>query len=150
VKLTRFRTPNGGPNSIITPLNPFGLTVDGERLPPVVPFPPLFFSNPQGTRPNPALGAYTVFDSSAASNYHALQASVTKRFSGGRQITAAYTWSHAIDDVSDIFDLAGAFALPQDDSNLRAERGNANFDIRHRFVVSTLSSLPFLSRFNGA
>src|SRR5205085_6524254 len=32
---------------------------------------------------------------------------------------------------------------------LRAERGNANFDIRHRFVFSTLSDVPFLSRFNN-
>lgn len=65
-------------------------------------------------------------------------------------MTAAYTWSHAIDDVSDVFDLAGAFNLPQDDRNLRAERGDANFDLRHRFVWSLLSNIPFLSRFNNA
>src|SRR5205814_3324378 len=94
--------------------------------------PPAYSLPPYGGRPIPALGAFTIFDSSAASNYHSLQASVTKRFSGGRQMTVAYTWSHAIDDVSDVFDIAGAFALPQDGRNVRAERGNANFDIRHR------------------
>lgn len=64
-------------------------------------------------------------------------------------MTLAYTWSHAIDEVSDFFDLAGAYNLPQDDLNLRFERGDANFDLRHRFVVSTLSNFPLISRFNS-
>jgi hypothetical protein len=51
--------------------------------------------------------------------------------------------SHAIDEVSDIFDLAGAPALPQDSFNRRAERGDANFDVRHRFVYSFIWDLPF-------
>jgi len=152
LKLTRFRTPNGGPNSLTFPVDPLGVTLGtANALPAALALPPLALSNLTTlTRPNPALGAYTIFDSSANSTYHAFQASVTKRFSGGRQITAAYTWSHAIDDVSDVFDLAGAFALPQDDRNLRAERGNANFDIRHRFVWSSISNVPFISRFNDA
>jgi hypothetical protein len=101
-------------------------------------------------RPIAALGAITIFDSSAASSYHALQASLTKRFRRGWQMTAAYTWSHAIDDVSDVFDLAGAFNLPQDDRDLRAELGDANFDIRHRFAYSVIANAPYLSRFNDA
>jgi hypothetical protein len=94
------------------------------------------------------LGAFTVFDSSAASNYHSLQFAVTKRFSKGYQFGAAYTWSHAIDDVSDVFDVAGAFALPQDDRNLLAERASTNFDIRHRFALSSIGNLPFLAHYN--
>ena len=46
--------------------------------------------------------------------------------------------------------MAGAFNLPQDDADLRAERASANFDIRHRFVISSLSNVPFISRFNEA
>ncbi|MFN0112554.1 MAG: carboxypeptidase-like regulatory domain-containing protein [Blastocatellia bacterium] len=155
VKLTRFRTPNGGPNSITLPIDPLGLNFDPQD-PNSVPLlaislPPL--SNPasgKSQRPNPNLGAYTIFDSSAASNYHSLQTSVTKRFSQGYQITAAYTWSHAIDDVSDVFDVGGAYALPQDDRALQLERGNANFDIRHRFALSAIGNLPFFGRFNDA
>jgi hypothetical protein len=150
-RLTRFRTPNGGPNSPTFPFDPLGLTIGGANLPPALALPPLGnLATQPSTRPIAALGAYTIFDSSAASNYQALQVSVTKRFSGGRQVTAAYTWSHAIDDVSDVFDVAGAFTLPQDDRNLRAERGQANFDVRHRFVWSSLSNVPFISRFNNA
>jgi len=151
LKLTRFRTPNGGPNSLTFPVDPLGLTQGSAApLPPAVALAPLSTSGATSTRPIAGLGAFTVFDSSAASNYHSLQASVTRRFAKGAQITAAYTWSHAIDDVSDVFDMAGAFVLPQNDGNLRAERGDANFDVRHRFVFSTLSNVPFINRFNDA
>jgi len=151
LKLTRFRMPNGGLISPTSPVDPLQLSraQGGATVQPAISRPPL--STPTRlSRPIATLGAFTIFDSSASSIYHALQASVTKRFSGGRQLTAGYTWSHAIDDVSDVFDLAGAFSLPQDDSNLRAERGNANFDVRHRFVWSSLSNVPFISRFNDA
>jgi hypothetical protein len=168
LELVRFRTPNGGLNSPTIPIEPLGLTLGtgGANLIPACALPPLsgaslpavcptlLTSTPplsqSPVRPIPALGAYTIFDSSAAATYQALQASVTKRFSRGWQMTAAYTFSHAIDDVSDVFDLAGAFTLPQDDRNLRAERGDANFDLRHRFVWSSLSNIPFISRFNDA
>lgn len=148
IKLTRFRTPNGGPNSVTLPIDPLGLTPTPILA---IALPPLSDLNASKfTRPNLNLGAYTVFDSSAASNYHSLQFALTKRFSQGYQFGAAYTWSHAIDDVSDVFDVAGAYALPQDDRNLLAERASANFDIRHRFSLSAIGNLPFLARFNEA
>jgi len=155
VKLARFRTPNGGPNSISVPIDPLGLSYDPSK-PETFPLlaialPPLSdFTNQRYSRPNAALGAYTVFDSSAASTYHSLQLSGTKRFTKGYQLTAAYTWSHAIDDVSDVFDTAGASVLPQDDRALQAERGNASFDIRHRFTLSAIGNLPFMGRFNDS
>ncbi|MBI1760760.1 MAG: carboxypeptidase regulatory-like domain-containing protein [Acidobacteria bacterium] len=148
VKLTRFRTPNGGPNSINIPFDILGL-LPNPRL--TLALPPLGdLNSPRPTRPNAQLGAYTIFDSTAASNYHSLQASLTKRYAQGFQFTAAYTWSHAIDDVSDVFDVAGAFALPQDDRNLLAERASANFDVRHRFVWSAVGNVPLLHYFNDS
>lgn len=152
LRLTRFRTPNGGPNSVTLPIDPLGLTYDpGSLLPPLfaLALPPLSdLDGGRFSRPNPNLGAYTIFDSSAASTYHSLQTTLTKRFAQGYQLTAAYTWSHALDDVSDVFDVAGAFALAQDDRVLRAERASANFDIRHRFALSLVGNLPLLERFN--
>jgi hypothetical protein len=146
VKLTRFRTPNGGANSVTLPIDPLGLLPNPIFA---IALPPLSnLSTGTLSRPNPLLGAYTVFDSSAASNYHSLQTTLTKRFGQGYQFSAAYTWSHAIDDVSDVFDVAGAFVLPQDDRALGLERGNANFDVRHRFALSVIGNLPFLNRFN--
>ncbi len=148
VKLTRFRTPNGGPNSITLPIDPLGLNTNAPRA---IALPPLSnFATQQYQRPNPSLGAYTIFDSSAASNYHSLQTTITKRFSQGYQFTTAYTWSHAIDDVSDVFDVGGAFVFPQDDRALQLERGNASFDIRHRVAISLIGNVPFTGRFNSA
>src|SRR5262249_8022187 len=94
IKLTRFRTPNGGPNSITIPIDPFGVNIKNPRL--AIALPPLSdITSNLPTRPNPNLGAFTLFDSSAASNYHSMQLTVTKRFSQGYQFGAAYTWSHA-------------------------------------------------------
>ncbi len=146
VKLTRFRTPNGGPNSIAIPIDPLALRPNPIRSFALPPLGSLASDAP--TRPNKALGAYTIFDSSAASSYHALQTSLTKRYSQGFQFSAAYTFSHALDDVSDVFDVAGAYALPQDDRNLAAERAAANFDIRHRAVFSLVANLPGSHRLN--
>ncbi|MEP7342872.1 MAG: carboxypeptidase-like regulatory domain-containing protein [Acidobacteriota bacterium] len=156
IKLTRFRTPNGGPNSITVPIDPLGLNPYDSTKPetyplPAIALPPLSdLANKKFSRPNAALGAYTIFDSSAASTYHSLQLGLTKRFAQGLQLTAAYTWSHAIDDVSDVFEVAGAYALPQDDRALRAERASANFDIRHRLAISILGNAPLLGRFDDA
>lgn len=151
IKLARFRTPNGGPNSITVPVDPLGLlatsSVDSVRL--AISYAPLSDIRSQNpTRPNPFLGAYTVFDSSAASSYNSFQVTANKRFSQGYQFGFAYTLSHAIDDVSDVFDVAGSFTLPQDDRNLRAERGSANFDIRHRTAISSIGDLPYISKYN--
>jgi hypothetical protein len=99
-----------------------------------------------GFRPTVDLGAYTTFESSAHSSYNGLEASLERRAADGLAIRLAYTWSHAVDEVSDVFDLAGAFALAQDetglDGGLRAERGDANFDVRHRFTAAWQYEIP--------
>jgi Carboxypeptidase regulatory-like domain len=149
--LTRLTTPNLGPN--VTLFIPVAdrFTV-GAGSPPRR-FPeiglPKFLIAPKSAnsmlqpRPIPALGPYQLFENSANSNYHGLQLEARKRYSQGYTFTVAYTWSHAIDDVSDIFSIAGAPILPQDSSNLKLERASANFDVRHHFVASLVWDLPF-------
>jgi outer membrane receptor protein involved in Fe transport len=86
----------------------------------------------------------------ANSSYHALEASLRKRFSHGLAFLASYTWSKAIDDVSS-FNITGSAAKPvagendlaQDPFNLGAERGLSLFDARNRFVGSYEWALPF-------
>jgi hypothetical protein len=74
-----------------------------------------------------------------------------KRFSHGLQFEAAYTYSHALDDASD----ASLGSQNQGDFRLQTEPfleyGNADFDVRHRFVFSYIYSLPFGNgqRFGG-
>lgn len=149
VKMTRLVTPNLGQivTSYVTLAASLRNVQSGQTTQyahPVI-FNPLVGSA-FGGRPNTNLGAYQIYENSARSNYHALQIEASKRYERGFQFTAAYTWSHAIDDVSDIFTLAGAPILPQDGRNLRLERGSANFDIRHRFAASVIWDLPFYGR----
>ena len=145
VHLLRFATPNLGPNAI--PI----VSDLGFRVPfpnnEVLRFPELFgISLPPNRggqlRPFPFLGPVITIESDANSIYHSLQLQLNKRFSRGLQFTTAYTWSHAIDEVSDLFDTAGATALPQNSFDRAAERASANFDVRHRFVYSFIWDLP--------
>ncbi len=81
-----------------------------------------------------------------SSNYNSLQAKLDKRFSNGLSFLASYTWSHSIDGAS-VFFGSGANAttiFPQDNYNLRGERGNSDFDIRHRLSWSFTYELPVL------
>ena len=72
------------------------------------------------------------------SNYNALNIDLKKRFTKNYQFLASYTWSHSIDDSSDLQTLL----LPQDNRNFRAERANSLFDQRQRFVFSAVFSSP--------
>jgi hypothetical protein len=104
--------------------------------------PPNGRNAPGQLRPFPLLGSFTSIESDSNSIYHSLQVQLNKRFSHGIQFTSAYTWSHAIDEGSDVFDLAGTLALPQDSFDRAAERGSANYDVRHRFAFSAIWDLP--------
>ena len=78
-----------------------------------------------------------VFKGIANSTYNALQATVTKRFSHGFAVQGAYTWSHAIDDASDpLVPAAGNNAYPRNSFDLRAERGDSDFDVTQRLVIN--------------
>src|SRR5437870_10222762 len=79
-----------------------------------------------------------------SSNYNSLLAKLDKRFSHGLSFLSSYTWSHSIDGAS-VFFGSGANAttiFPQDNYNLKAERGNSDFDIRHRLIWSFTYELP--------
>jgi len=150
-KLTLLTTPNLGPN--VTPSVQFATTF--ANFPPGFTLPPplvlaecsRFQDNKkcslQPARPESALGAFQIFKNAANSTYHALQFEGRSRYKHGYAFTAAYTWSHSIDDVSDVFPIAGAPLLPQDSFNLRLERASSNFDVRHRFATSLIWDLPF-------
>jgi len=72
------------------------------------------------------------------SSYNALNLELKKRFSNNVQFFATYTWSHSIDDSSDLQTLL----KPQDNTNFRAERSDSLFDQRHRFVLSGVVGSP--------
>lgn len=83
------------------------------------------------------------YKSIASSTYNGLQMNVTKRMSHGLAVQAAYTFSHAIDDASDpLVPAAGNQSFPRDSLDLAAERGNSDFDVRHRVVFNYTWQLP--------
>ena len=114
---------------------PNGAALTVVSLPPTIP-------STGRSRPQPALGAYTVFANSAGSDFHSLQLSVESRLRRGLQYRASYVWSHAIDDVSDPFDGRAFFSLPQNNLRLDLERASANFDARHRLTWCFTWALP--------
>ena len=79
------------------------------------------------------------------SNYHALQAGVTKRLSHGLLVTGSYTWSHALDEQSAL----GLFYNGNDPLNPRSAYGNADFDRTHVFTVSYQYTFPTLAHATG-
>jgi hypothetical protein len=78
-------------------------------------------------------------ESTGTSNYDALTLGLTKRFSHNNQFNVSYTWSHSIDDSTDLQTLLAA----QDNNRLDLERGNSYFDQRHRFVFSGVFMSPY-------
>lgn len=110
-----------------------------QALPDPSPNPP-----PMDTRrPFPAVDGFIGwFRSGGQSNYDSLQMRAEKRFTHGLSFLASYTWAHAL-DISSNADLGaqngGDFRFYQQPNR---EYGNADFDIRHRLVLSYLYELP--------
>src|SRR5581483_5167824 len=73
-------------------------------------------------------------ESTASSNYNALQTSL--RVNGWRGITSIvnYSWSHSQDTASDGEDFEPNASQPYDSTRPNLEYGNSNFDVRNRFT----------------
>jgi len=70
--------------------------------------------------------------SNGSSIYHGFSANLRKRFSSHYEFLASYTWSHSIDDSTDL-----QSTLTPEDSYIPAlDRSTSLFDQRHRFVFS--------------
>jgi hypothetical protein len=70
--------------------------------------------------------------SDAFSTYNALTVNLEKRFSKHFQLLSSYTWSHSIDDGTDL----QSTLEPQDSRFPQYEKGNSVNDQRHRWVTS--------------
>jgi hypothetical protein len=93
----------------------------------------------QARRPNQLWGAIRLISNDSFANYNALQVVLRKRLSKGLTFLVSYTWSHAIDTTAE----ANGGGTNTDPFNLGLDRGNSNWDFRHRFVASYLYDLPF-------
>jgi len=93
---------------------------------------------------NPALDTgIGTFRSNTQSIYNSLQVRLEKRYSHGLQYEAAYTFAHALDNASSASLGSVNNGDFRDQRFPNAEYGNADFDVRHRFVFSYVYDLPF-------
>ena len=111
----------------------------------------LYYRHPGATaptRPNPAFGRITLFDSGADSEYNGGYIQLTKRFSRNFQVLASYTWSKVIDSAPDgtsvVVGNAGDDAkVAQDTLQPNLDRGLGINNIEHRFVFSSVWDLNY-------
>jgi hypothetical protein len=95
--------------------------------------------------PNPNFAEALLVSNAGTSDYNAFQLQVNRRLSHGFQALASYTWSHSID--------TGSASSPGEASNTfdprvgaQANRGPADFDIRHAFSAGVTYNIPFRGR----
>ncbi|MFL6299933.1 MAG: TonB-dependent receptor domain-containing protein, partial [Terriglobales bacterium] len=70
--------------------------------------------------------------SSGESSYHGLTTTIRKAMSNHYEFSLSHTWSHAIDDSTDLQSLLA----PQDSRFLKDEISNSIFDQRHRVILT--------------
>jgi hypothetical protein len=86
-----------------------------------------------GYSPNAAL-----FKAAGISSYDALETHLEKRFSRGFRAGASYTFSHTLDEQSDI----GLFFTGNNPNNLRSSYASSDFDRTNVFSMNFLAAVP--------
>jgi hypothetical protein len=85
----------------------------------------------------PYLNYINMLGNGDVSNYNGLQTTLTQRTSHGLSFVAGYTYSHALDDSSDNW---GTLHVPV--GSIKSLYTNSDFDIRHRFTLTTTYAMP--------
>jgi hypothetical protein len=89
-------------------------------------------------RPDARYGNVSRYEGAGDSYYNGLAVSAQYRFRRGTSMRVSYSLSKAIDDVGNFF-----FSTPQNNFNLRDDRGLSDNDQRHRLTVSAVLESPF-------
>ena len=93
---------------------------------------------------DPRYNTVGYLESSANSNYHALQLQIQKRMARGLYLSASYTWSKSIDDNSDALGvLVNDTSAQQNPLDNRNNRGPSQFDLTHVVSVGHSYEIPF-------
>jgi hypothetical protein len=102
----------------------------------------------QARRPYPQYARIRMIAPDTNTVYHSLQSRFEHRFSKGLSMTAAYTWSHLIDDAGETIN-AGGCSCQNPRSRGSAERASSVLDQRHRVTIGYLYELPFTKGLTG-
>jgi hypothetical protein len=93
------------------------------------------------------LDAVVAYENRAAAQYDSMQVQVQKRLSNNVQGQISYTWGHAIDESTGVFngigDARGSRGGPINPFDFSLDRGNSSFDIRHLLSANAIIDLPF-------
>jgi hypothetical protein len=92
---------------------------------------------PNQGRPDPNFANVARYEGSGDSYYNGLTVSLNRRFNRWAGARLSYTFSKAIDDTGNAF-----FFTPQDNFNLRDERGRSDNDQRHVLAASGVLTAP--------
>ena len=113
----------------------------GHKLIRIVPYHQLF-------TPSAFFSPVFVIQPDVNSNFHAMNARLSKRFGKGFQFDANYRWSKSIDTLS--FEGPGGVTNQTNPSDLGSERGPSDFDVTHYFTLASLWELPIFRGRKGA
>ena len=103
---------------------------------------PTGFAGLPSVAPDQRFGVVTQIQSIAVSNYNGLVSSFRHQFEHGLAFQVNYTWSHALDEISNggvqpFNDSTNVSpTLPFNPFDLRANYGNADYDVRHYFSAN--------------
>ena len=87
---------------------------------------------------SPNFSTLTLIGNGSYSDYHALQMQFRRRMSHGLQATAAYTWSHSIDNGSS----DSARVIPDRIASPNIDRGDSDFDVRQSATAALTYNIP--------
>ncbi|MGD0363442.1 MAG: carboxypeptidase regulatory-like domain-containing protein [Bryobacteraceae bacterium] len=106
------------------------------------------FAGLPSTQPDPRFLSVTELTNQGISNYDGVTFQFRRAFSHGFQGQISYTWSHALDDVSNggsglqigyNTELFNTLANP----NIKANYGNADYDVRHNVTGDFVYDTPW-------
>jgi len=115
---------------------------------------PFGFNGLPAAPPDARFGTVAQIETSAISNYNGLSLTIQHRFGHGLQAQVNYTYSHALDEISNGgfngfiggnggIGRIGSDLSPVNDSNLRQYNyGNADYDTRHYISANYVYELP--------
>ncbi|MEO6924962.1 MAG: hypothetical protein ABI142_14135, partial [Bryocella sp.] len=86
-----------------------------------------------GTAPGGLFKSITQYENGPGSNYNSAQIQFKRQMDHGLQMTASFTWAHAIDSASTDYSPNG-FLPPM--------RGNSDHDVRENFTAALVYHLP--------
>ena len=100
-----------------------------------------YFACEQTNRPffnaYPFLGETTEFGNAENSSYDGLQVTYKTHSWKGLNVVAGYTYAHSIDEST-----SNRHFNVQNSLDVAAERGNSDYDIRHRFTFAVTYAIP--------